>query len=79
MTTTTLPIEKLATEKLATASAPPSLMERLASEDGATTAEYGITVLAACAFAALLFGILTSGPVRELVLGLITRALGSAG
>lgn len=84
MTTTTLPADVWATDAWATdtpatASTPPSLADRLASEEGATTAEYGITVLAACAFAALLFGILTSGPVRELVLGLITRALGSAG
>lgn len=55
------------------------LENHLQKEDGATTAEYAITVLAACAFAALLFGILSSGEVRALLLGIITKALNSAG
>lgn len=56
-----------------------AIWQRLADDEGATAAEYAITVLAACAFAAVLFGILTSGGVKEIVLGLITTALGSAG
>lgn len=58
---------------------PAALRERLREEEGATAAEYAVTVLAACAFAAVLFGVLTSGPIRQLVIGLITSALGSAG
>lgn len=43
---------------------------------GATTAEYAITTLAACGFAALLVVILKSEPIRELVTGVIQTALG---
>ena len=44
-------------------------------ESGASTAEYAITVLAACGFAAVLVALLASGEVRELLLGIITSAL----
>ncbi|MDN5687242.1 MAG: DUF4244 domain-containing protein [Brachybacterium sp.] len=44
-------------------------------ETGASTAEYAITVLAACGFAAVLVALLASGEVRELLLGIITSAL----
>lgn len=43
---------------------------------GATTAEYAITTLAACGFAALLVVILKSEPIKELVTGVIETALG---
>lgn len=43
---------------------------------GATTAEYAITTLAACGFAALLVVILKSEPIKELVTGVIQTALG---
>ncbi|WP_309132227.1 DUF4244 domain-containing protein [Brevibacterium sp.] len=43
---------------------------------GATTAEYAITTLAACGFAALLVVVLKSEPIRELVTGVIQTALG---
>lgn len=43
---------------------------------GATTAEYAITTLAACGFAALLVVILKSEPIKELVTGVISSALG---
>ncbi|MDN6602807.1 DUF4244 domain-containing protein [Brevibacterium sp.] len=43
---------------------------------GATTAEYAITTLAACGFAALLVIILKSEPIKELVTGVIETALG---
>lgn len=46
---------------------------------GATTAEYAITTLAACGFAALLVVILKSGPIKELVTGVIQTALGLGG
>lgn len=51
---------------------------RLRSETGATTAEYAITVLAACAFAALLFAILGSGEMRTILFAILTRALNVA-
>jgi hypothetical protein len=48
-------------------------------EAGTTTAEYAIGTLAACAFAAVLYKILTGGWVAEALGGLIHRALGLAG
>lgn len=56
-------------------SAPP---EAACTEDlelGATTAEYGIVMLAAVGFAGLLVVILKSGEVRELLMGIIRTAL----
>lgn len=47
----------------------------LADETGATTAEYAITTLAACGFAAVLVVLLKSGEVRSLLMGIITSAL----
>jgi hypothetical protein len=51
------------------------LMGRLGEETGASTAEYAITVLAACGFAAVLVVLLKSGEVKELLMGIITSAL----
>jgi hypothetical protein len=48
-------------------------------EAGTTTAEYAIGTLAACAFAAVLYKILTGGSVAAALDGLIHRALGIAG
>ncbi|WP_166970315.1 DUF4244 domain-containing protein [Brevibacterium atlanticum] len=48
-------------------------------DTGATTAEYAITTLAACGFAALLVVILKSEPIKELVTGVIETALGLGG
>lgn len=48
-------------------------------EAGTTTAEYAIGTLAACAFAAVLYKILTGGSVAAALEGLIHRALGVAG
>jgi Flp pilus assembly pilin Flp len=48
-------------------------------ERGTTTAEYAIGTLAACAFAAVLYKILTGGSVAAALGGLIHRALGVAG
>jgi Protein of unknown function (DUF4244) len=47
-------------------------------DDGMSTAEYAIGTLAAAAFAGLLFKILTSREVEQLMLGVIHRALGLA-
>ena len=52
-----------------------SLRRFLREEDGASTAEYAITVLAACGFAAVLVDLLASGEVRSLLMGIITTAL----
>ena len=48
-------------------------------EAGTTTAEYAIGTLAACAFAAVLYKILTGGSVAAALEGLIHRALGITG
>ncbi len=42
-----------------------------------STAEYAVGTLAACAFAAVLYAVTTSGEVHSLVLGLVTKALGT--
>lgn len=52
-----------------------SLDRVMRDETGASTAEYAITVLAACGFAAVLVALLASGEVRELLMGIITSAL----
>ncbi|MCG5215235.1 DUF4244 domain-containing protein [Streptosporangium sp. KLBMP 9127] len=44
-----------------------------------STAEYAVGTIAACGFAALLFKVVTSPEVRELLVGLINRALKVAG
>ncbi|MDO4898351.1 MAG: DUF4244 domain-containing protein [Rothia sp. (in: high G+C Gram-positive bacteria)] len=44
-------------------------------EAGATTAEYGIVMLAAVGFAGLLVLILKSDEVRELLMGIVRSAL----
>lgn len=53
----------------------PGALLRLRGDRGATTAEYAITTLAACGFAALLVIILKSDPIKEAVTGIITTAL----
>lgn len=45
------------------------------SEAGATTAEYGIVMLAAVGFAGLLVVILKSEEVRQMLLGIVQTAL----
>ena len=52
---------------------------RRRDERGTTTAEYAIGTLAACAFAAVLYKILTGGAVASALGGLVHRALGVAG
>jgi hypothetical protein len=48
-------------------------------ERGTTTAEYAIGTLAACAFAVVLYKILTGGTVAAALSGLVHRALNLAG
>ncbi|WP_417219978.1 DUF4244 domain-containing protein [Arthrobacter sp.] len=44
-------------------------------EEGIATAEFAIVALAAVGFAGLLVSILSSGDVRELLMGLVRQAL----
>lgn len=46
---------------------------------GMSTAEYAVGTIAACAFAALLFKVVTSAEVQQMISGLINRALNVAG
>ena len=48
-------------------------------ERGTTTAEYAIGTLAACAFAAVLYKILTGSSVAAALGGIVHRALSLAG
>ena len=52
---------------------------RACRDRGMSTAEYAVGTVAAAAFAGLLFKIVTSSEVRELLLGIIRRALQLAG
>lgn len=45
------------------------------AEAGMSTAEYAVGLVAACAFAAILYKILTSDTMQSLLRGLISRAL----
>lgn len=47
----------------------------LRQQTGIATAEFAIVTLAAVAFAGLLVGILSSGTVRSLLMGLVRQAL----
>jgi hypothetical protein len=51
-------------------------MQNLKSERGAITAEYAIATLAGVAFAGLMLLIMRSEEVRQLLFGLVARALG---
>lgn len=45
------------------------------AERGMSTAEYAVGTVAACGFGALLYKILTSDRVRQLLVGIVERAL----
>lgn len=47
----------------------------LADDAGMSTAEYAIGTVAACAFAAVLYKVITSTQVLDLLSGVVTRAL----
>lgn len=51
---------------------------RRGGDRGMSTAEYAVGTIAACAFAAVLYKIVTSGAVRDALQGLIEKALGAA-
>ncbi|MBO3745816.1 DUF4244 domain-containing protein [Streptosporangiaceae bacterium NEAU-GS5] len=48
-------------------------------EAGMSTAEYAVGTIAACGFAALLFKVVTSGEVRQMLAALVQKALHLAG
>ena len=48
---------------------------RMVADSGMSTAEYAIGTIAACAFAALLYKVVTSTQILDLLTGLVTRAL----
>ena len=48
---------------------------RAAVDAGMTTAEYAVGTVAACAFAALLYKVITSMQVLDLLTGVVSRAL----
>jgi Protein of unknown function (DUF4244) len=54
-------------------------LDRLRRDDGAATAEYAITIMAAVGFAGLLVVILRSGEVQGILTDLVHRALTVAG
>ncbi|UPT23602.1 DUF4244 domain-containing protein [Thermobifida alba] len=43
------------------------------------TAEYALALVAACAFAAVLYAVLTSSEVRDLLTRMVVDALGAGG
>ena len=51
-------------------------MKQLVSDRGAITAEYAIATLGGVAFAGLLNLVMRSDAVRDLLFGLVARALG---
>lgn len=51
---------------------------RHGGDRGMSTAEYAVGTIAACAFAAVLYKIVTSGAVRDALQGLIEKALDAA-
>ena len=48
---------------------------RMQADAGMSTAEYAIGTIAACAFAALLYKVITSTQILDLLTGVVTRAL----
>jgi len=56
-----------------------TLRRLVGKDDGAATAEYAITIMAAVGFAGLLVAILRSGEVQGILTDLVHRALTVAG
>jgi hypothetical protein len=69
----------LATGWVSAAVARFSWLARVRPEAGMSTAEYAVGTIAACAFAGLLFKIVSSPEVRKMLSDLISRALKLAG
>ncbi|WP_335936777.1 DUF4244 domain-containing protein [Streptomyces sp. PTD5-9] len=51
------------------------VMRRVRSDDGMTTSEYAVGTIAACAFAAVLYKVVTSQPVMSALQSLVKEAL----
>ncbi len=51
------------------------LRERYRRDDGMTTAEYAVGLIAAVAFAGILYKVVTSGTVMTALTGIVKRAL----
>ncbi len=56
-----------------------AVIARMRSDAGMSTAEYAVGTIAACAFAGLLFKIVSSPDVRKMLSDIINRALKIAG
>jgi len=56
-----------------------SRLGRLRSERGMTTAEYAVGTVAACGFGGILYKLLTSEPVQNLLSSVIDKAFGVIG
>jgi hypothetical protein len=54
------------------------LAQRFLRDEGMSTAEYAVGTVAACAFAALLYKVVTSAAVQDALNSLIHRALNVA-
>lgn len=52
-----------------------ALRERFRRDDGMTTAEYAVGLIAAVAFAGILYKVVTSGAVMTALTGIVKRAL----
>ncbi|WP_327368238.1 DUF4244 domain-containing protein [Streptomyces sp. NBC_01217] len=52
-----------------------SMVRRIRSDDGMTTSEYAVGTIAACAFAAVLYKVVTSQPVMSALQSLLKGAL----
>ena len=76
------PLERVGPRRPRAASALHGVLSRLdarragaARDAGMSTAEYAIGTVAACAFAVLLYKVITSTQVFDLLSGVVTRAL----
>ncbi|MFC9622502.1 DUF4244 domain-containing protein [Streptomyces sp. NPDC056930] len=52
-----------------------SMVRRVRSDNGMTTSEYAVGTIAACAFAAVLYKVVTSQPVMSALQSLLKDAL----
>ncbi|MFH8472587.1 DUF4244 domain-containing protein [Streptomyces sp. NPDC018000] len=52
-----------------------SMVRRVRSDSGMTTSEYAVGTIAACAFAAVLYKVVTSQPVMSALQSLLKEAL----
>jgi hypothetical protein len=64
-----------AVRRTARCSAVRAVLRFRADQAGMSTAEYAIGTVAACAFAAVLYKVITSTQVLDLLSGVVTRAL----